>query len=277
MNFLRPLLVASTLVAAVAVTAAQVPTPVVPGIDVAGMDLSVRPQDDFFRYVNGKWADNTPIPADLSSYGTFAILRDRAQEAVRTIIETEGRAQAAPGTNSQKVGDLYKSFMDEARLEALGIAPLKDELSAIARISDGRELPAAFARAARLGVRLPFSVNVGADARNSEQYAVQVGQSGLGMPDRDYYLRNDEKFAATRKAYNTYIARLFALGNQPDPEAAAARIVSLETKLAELQWDRARNRDRNATYNKTAVPALQTATPHFDWNAYFTWFLVVSV
>ena len=270
MKFLRLLFVTSTLVTAVAVTAAQVPTPVVPGIDVGGMDLSVRPQDDFFRYVNGRWADNTPIPADLSSYGTFAILRDRAQEAVRTIIETEGRAQAAPGTNRQKVGDLYKSFMDEARLESLGITPLKDELSAIARISDSRELPAAFARAARLGVRLPFSVSVGADARNSEQYAVQVGQSGLGMPDRDYYLRNDEKFAATRKAYNTYIARLFALGNQPEPEAAAARIVSLETKLAELQWDRARNRDRNATYNRTAVPALQTATPHFDWQAYLT-------
>ena len=159
--------------------------------------------------------------------------------------------------------------MDEARLESLGVTPLKDELSAIARISDRKELPAAFARAARLGVRLPFSVNVGVDQRNSERSAVQVGQSGLGMPDRDYYLRNDERFAATRKAYNTYIARLFALGNQPEPEAAAARIVSLETKLAELQWDRARNRNRNATYNKTAVPALQASTPNFDWKAYW--------
>jgi putative endopeptidase len=269
MKRVRPLIVASTVILALAVTAAQ-ERPVVPGIDVAGMDLTVRPQDDFFRYVNGRWADNTPIPADMSSYGTFAILRDRSQEAVRAIIETEGRSQAAAGTNSQKVGDLYKSYMDEARLEALGITPLKEELNAIARISDTRELPAAFARAARLGVRLPFSVGVGADQRNSEQYAVQVGQSGLGMPDRDYYLRNDERFGATRKAYSTYIARMFALGNQPEPEAAAARIVSLETKLAELQWDRARNRDRNATYNKTAVTALQAATPHFDWQAYLT-------
>ncbi len=264
------LLIFSTWIVAFGVTAAQVPTPIVPGIDVAGMDLSVRPQDDFFRYVNGRWADGTPIPADLSSYGTFAILRERSQEAVRAIIESEARAKAAAGTNSQKVGDLYQSFMDEARLEALGITPLEDELSAIAGISNSRELPAAFARAARLGVRLPFSVNVGADQRNSEQYAVQVSQSGLGMPDRDYYLRNDEKFTATRKAYNTYIARLFALGNQPEPEAAAARIVSLESKLAELQWDRARNRDRNVTYNRTAVPALQAATPNFDWQAYFT-------
>lgn len=264
----RFVLVVSTLVTAVAVTAAQVPAPVVPGIDVGGMDLSVRPQDDFFRYVNGRWADNTPIPADQSSHGTFAILRERAQESVRAIIEGEARAKAAAGTTSQKVGDLYQSYMDEARIEALGITPLKDELSAIARITSSSELPAAFARAARLGVRLPFSVNVGADQRNSDQYAVQVSQSGLGMPDRDYYLRNDERFAATRKAYNTYIARLFALGNQPEPEAAAARIVSLESKLAELQWDRARNRDRNATYNKTAVPSLQGATPHFDWTAY---------
>jgi putative endopeptidase len=269
MNRARPLIVASTVMLALAVTVAQ-ERPVVPGIDVAGMDLTVRPQDDFFRYVNGRWADNTPIPSDMSSYGTFAILRERSQEAVRTIIETEGRSQAAAGTNSQKVGDLYKSYMDEARLEALGITPLKAELDAIARISNSSELPAAFARAARLGVRLPFSVGVGADQRNSEQYAVQVGQSGLGMPDRDYYLRNDERFAATRKAYNTYISRLFALGNQPEPEAAAARIVSLETKLAELQWDRARNRDRNATYNKTAVASLQSSTPHFDWQAYLT-------
>jgi len=113
-------------------------------------------------------------------------------------------------------------------------------------------------------------VNVGVDQRNSEQYVVQISQSGLGMPDRDYYLRNDEKFAATRKAYATYISRLFALGNQPDPEGAAARISALETTIAKLQWDRARNRDRNATYNKMAVTSLQASTPSFDWQAYLS-------
>ena len=257
------------LVLAAAVTGAQERTLQVPGIDGAGMDLSARPQDDFFRYVNGRWADNTPIPADQSGYGSFAILRERSQEAVRAIIEAEGRAQAAPGSNSQKVGDLYKSFMDEARIESLGITPLNDELARISRIGDARDLPAAFAHAAQIGVRLPFTVTVGADQRNSDQYAVQISQSGLGMPDRDYYLRNDGRFAETRKAYTTYIARLFALGNQPDPEGAAARIVALETKLAEKQWDRARNRDRDATYNKVGVTSLQTSTPHFDWQAYF--------
>jgi predicted metalloendopeptidase len=261
-------LVLASLFAAVSITAAQDRVPNVPGIDTAGMDLSVRPQDDFFRYVNGKWVDNTAIPGDSASYGTFAILRDRAQENVRAIVEEEGRKQGAPGSNSQKVGDLYKAFMDEAKIESLGVTPLSAELAKIAAIKDAKDLPAAFAHASRVGVRLPFSVTVGADQRNSEQYAVQIGQAGLGMPDRDYYLRNDGKFPDTRKAYTSYIARLFALANQPDPEGAAARIVSVETELAKAQWDRARNRDRNATYNKMGVGALQTSTPHFDWQAY---------
>jgi predicted metalloendopeptidase len=268
MRPLRNFLVLATLFLALSVTNAQDRAPRVPGIDVSGMDLSVRPQDDFFRYVNGKWADDTPIPGDQTGYGTFAILRDRAQEAVRGIIEEEGRRQAAPGSTSQKVGDLYKSFMDEAKIESLGVTPLNGELARIAAIKDSKELPAAFARAARIGVRLPFSVNVGADQRNSDQNAVQISQGGLGMPDRDYYLRTDGKFPDTRKAYTTYISRLFALANQPDPEGAAARIVSIETELAKAQWDRARNRDRNATYNKMGVSALQSSTPNFDWQAY---------
>ena len=264
----RRLVLAIVFIASVAAVTGQDRVPQVPGIDVSGMDLSVRPQDDFFRYVNGKWADNVPIPADQSGYGTFAILRERAQERVRTIIEEEGRKQSIPGSTSQKVGDLYKSYMDDARIEALGITPLSGELAAIDRIKDARDLPAALAHAARIGVRLPFSVNVGADQRNSEQTIVQVGQSGLGMPDADYYKRTDGKFPETRKAYTTYIARLFALANQPDPEGAAGRILSLETRIAAKQWDRARNRDRNATYNKMDVKSLQASTPHFDWQAY---------
>src|SRR5580765_3191693 len=276
MKLARRFVVASSLILTVVVAGAQEraarpaapPGPKVPGIDAAGMDLSVRPQDDFFRYVNGKWVDSTPIPADQSTYGAFNILRDRAQEAVRGIIESESQRQAAPGSNSQKVGDLYKSYMDEARIESLGITPLNGELARIGQIKDSRDLPGAFAHAGRVGVRLPFAVTVGADQRNSDANVVQIGQSGLGMPNRDYYLRNDGKFPDTRKAYRTYIARMFALADQPDPEGAAGRIVALETRLAELQWDNARNRDRNATYNKMGVSTLQGSTPHFDWQAY---------
>jgi putative endopeptidase len=267
----RPLLLVSLVVAAVAIPSAQDRTASrIPGIDVSGMDVSVRPQDDFFRYVNGKWVDNTPIPADLASYGTFATLRDRTQEAVRAIVEGEAGASGAPGSNGQKVGAFYKSFMDERHVESLGIQPLAEEIAAIDRIASIHDLPAAFARAARNGARMPFSISVAPDQRNSEVYAVQISQAGLGMPDRDYYLRNDEKFAAIRKEYTKYIARVLALANRPDPEGAAARILALETTIAEKQWDRARSRDRNATYNKMSVAALQTSTPHFDWQAYLS-------
>ena len=209
------------IVAVISISAQNGAPPASPGIDTAGMDRSVRPQDDFFRFVDGAWADKTPIPADRSNYGTIAILRERAQEAVRGIIEAEATTQAAPGSIGQKVGGFYKSFADDARIESLGIQPLAGELAAINNIMSVREFPAAFARAARLGARLPVSVTVGQDPQDSGVYAVLISQAGLGMPDRDYYLRADEKFVAIRKAYSHYIARLLTLANQKDPGGAA--------------------------------------------------------
>jgi predicted metalloendopeptidase len=244
--------------------------PRVPGIDTTGMDRSVRPQDDFFRYVNGAWVDKTTIPADRSNYGSFAILTERAQEAVRGILEAEAIEQAAPGTLSQKIGSLYKSFMDEARIESRGIEPLKGEFAAIDAIAAARDVPAVFARLSRIAVRLPFVVAVFQDPQRSDVYAVQTNQAGLGMPDRDYYLRPDDRFVAIRKAYVDYIAKLFTLAGQKDPAGAAGRILALETTLAQKQWDRARNRDRNATYNKMTLEALQASMPNFEWRAFLT-------
>jgi predicted metalloendopeptidase len=232
------------------------------------MDRSVRPQDDFFRFVNGAWVDKTPIPPDRSNYGTFGVLSERAQEAVRGILEAEAIRPGAAAIE-QKVGAFYRSFVDDARIESLGIAPLAAELDAIKNITSVRDFPAAFARAARLGVRLPISVNVGQDPRRSDVYAVLISQSGLGMPDRDYYLRSDEKFVAIRKAYADYMTRLFTLAHHPDPGGAAVRVLAFETAVAGAQWDRARNRDRDATYNKMSLAALQSSTPNFDWRAYF--------
>ena len=267
----NPLLVVA-LFLSVAVTTAQDRTPPrVPGIDVSGMDVSVRPQDDFFRYVNGKWADDTPIPGDLVQLRHVRDAPRARQEAIRE--HHRGRSPIAGGARLEQpegrrpLQELHGR--GEARV-AWASRRSTSELAQIAAIKDRSELPAAFARAARVGVRLPFAVSVGTDQRNSDAYAVQIAQSGLGMPDRDYYLRNDGKFAATRKAYSTYISRLFALGNQPDPEGAAARIISLETKSRQLQWDRARNRDRNATYNKMGVASLQASMPNFDWQAYLS-------
>src|SRR3954468_19976276 len=160
---------ASLAAATLVTTSAQNRTPPrIPGIDTAGMDLSVRPQDDFFRYVNGTWVDKTPVPGDLSAYGTFAILRDRAQEEVRGILEAEAIKPAAPGSIGQKVGGFYKSFIDEARIESLGVQPLAGELAAIERITAIGDWPAAFARAARAGVRLPLAVGVQQDPRRSD-------------------------------------------------------------------------------------------------------------
>jgi len=267
----RSLTLALLLTAAVISMSAQNGAPPrIPGIDTAGMDRSVRPQDDFFRFVNGAWVDKTPIPDDRPSYGTLGILRERSQELVRGILEAEAVTPAAPGSIGQKVGGFYKSFSDEARIEALGIQPLAAELAAIGNIASVRDFPAAFARAARLGVRVPLSVTVGQDPQHSDVYAVLVSQSGLGMPDRDYYLRPDERFVAIRTAYTAYIAQLFTLANLKNPSGAAERILAFETTIAQQQWDRARNRDRNATYNKMTLAALQTAMPEFDWRSYFS-------
>jgi putative endopeptidase len=263
----------AAVLAAIAVVSlsAQTPAPPprVPGLDTAGMDRSVRPQDDFFRFVNGTWADKTPIPADRASYGTLAILTDRAQEALRGILEAEAIKPQAAASIGQKLGGFYRSFNDEARIEAAGIRPLEGELAAIDAITGERDFPRAFARAARLGVRLPISVGVGQDPRKSDTYAVLVSQSGLGMPDRDYYLRTDEKFVAIRAAYSSYVTTLLTLAGHKDPPGAAARILAFETSLAVQQWDRVRNRDRTATYNKVTVEVLQSSTPSFDWRAYF--------
>jgi len=258
-------------IAALAITslsAQNASPPRVPGLDTTGMDRSVRPQDDFFRFMNGAWVDKTPIPPDRSNYGSFSILTERAQEAVRGIIEAEAITPHAPGSIGQKVGGFFKSFMDEARIETLEIRPLEGEVAAIDAVGSARDLPAAFARASRIGVRLPFQVAVAQDPQHSDVYAVQISQAGLGMPDRDYYLRADEKFVAIRKAYVDYITKLFTLAGRKDPAGAAARIVALETTLAQKQWDRARSRDRNATYNKMTLDALQRSTPGFEWRAY---------
>jgi len=242
------------------------------GIDVSGMDRSIRPQDDFFRFVNGAWSDKTEIPADMSSYGSFAALREKSEEALKKIVE-EAAAQknASGGSNAQKVGDLYSSFMDTSSIDAMGIKPLKGELSRIADLHDTTALPAVFARLSKIGVRtLPFAIGVSQDQKKSDIYAVIVSQGQLGMPDRDYYLRKDDKFAAIRKSYADYIRQLFTLASEPDPEGAARRILNLETKLAEKQWDRARNRDRDATYNKMTVAQLSSLAPDVNWSGYLT-------
>ena len=238
------------------------------GIDTTNFDRSVRPQDDFFRYVNGGWIARTEIPADASSWGAFNELRENSRSALHTILEEASHTSAPAGSEARKVGDLYASYMDSARVESLGITPLQGDLKAISALTSTAQLPATFAHFARVRVQGPFSVGVGADQKSSRENIVSISQGGLGLPDRDYYLLKDPKMAETRDAYRAYIAKLFTLANQPDAAGAADRILALETAIANKHWDRARNRDRNATYNKMTVAQLAAMSPSYDWRTY---------
>jgi putative endopeptidase len=238
------------------------------GIDTANFDHSVRPQDDFYRYVNGGWLKSAQIPADASSWGAFQELRENSRNALHELFESASTAKAKAGTPERKVGDLYASYMDTARVERLGIAPLAPELRSISSLRVESQLPAVLAHFARLGVNGPAAVFVGADAKHSNDNIVQVTQSGLGLPDRDYYLKQDAKMVSARAAYVAYITQLMTLAKQSDPEGAANRILALETAIATPQWERARNRDRNATYNRMTVGELTALTPSYNWTRY---------
>ena len=240
------------------------------GIDTTNFDRSVRPQDDFFRFVNGGWLKRTEIPQDAASWGAFNELREGSRTALHTILDSALATNPKPGSELRKVRDLYRSFMDSARVEALGATPLQPELKVIAAVKSAKQLPAAFAHFAKIGVQVPVSVSVGADQKASSTNIVSVSQSGLGLPDRDYYLKNDAKTVAVRDAYRKYIADVFTAAKQPDPAGAADRILALETKIAEKHWDRARNRDRNATYNKMNVAHLKAMAPNYSFASYLS-------
>jgi predicted metalloendopeptidase len=252
-------------------TSARVPaarTPVL-GIDTAGFDRSVRPQDDFFRYVHGGWLKTAQIPADRSSLGSFDALAEQSSAAMRQIVEQAAAARnKQAGSDLQKVGDLYLSYMDTAAIEAAGIRPIQGELARVAALGDRRQLPELFAALQRTGVQTPFSFNVRQDPRQATRYIASVGQGGLGLPDRDYYLKQEADFQQTRAAYETYVATLFRLAGQTDPAGAARNVIALETRLAGRHWDRARSRDREATYNLRTAAELDRLTPGFSWTRY---------
>jgi len=238
------------------------------GIARENFDPGVRPQDDFYQYVDGLWLERTTIPADRSELGSFSVLAVQAEGHLRAIIDSVAALHAQAGTDDQKVGDLYRSFMDTATIEALGATPLAPELARIRALRAHAGLPALFAALRPYGVQEPFGFAVSQDQKQSDRNIVLLSQSGLGMPDRDYYLRGDAKFAAVRTAYVAYIQRLLDLVGEPDAAAQARRVMALETSLAEAQWDRARNRDRDATYNPMSVADLDAHTPDFSFRTF---------
>ena len=250
----------------VAASCGQQAPPLTSGIELANMDTSVRPQDDFFRYVNGTWLENTEIPADRTSTGVFMDLRDKAREDVKAIIEdVSSTNDLEPGSDEQKVADLYNSFMDTERLNELGISSLDAELALIDAIADKDQLSAYFARSGIIGAGGPFNIYIWVDAKDSERYVTYIWQSGLGLPDRDYYFNEDERSVELREAYVVHIEKMFELAGFDDPAGSAQRMMALETELAEYHWTTVENRDSEARYNLFAFDELGTLGDGVNW------------
>ena len=253
--------------AATAATAA-VPSGPISGIDTQYIDSSVRPQDDFFAHLNGKWLKETEIPSDKASWGTFMKLRDDTTPQLRAIIEGAQKSRIGDGTETRKIGDLYTSFMDDARRESLGYKPLTGELSRIRALKDKKGIPALAAHLAKIGVSSPYAIYVGQDMRESTRYATYLSQSGLGMPDRDYYLKlDDAKLAEVRAKYQQHVEKILLLAGEKNAAAQARAIVDFETELAKVQWTKVENRDPVKRYNKMSVAELNKLAPGYDWKA----------
>jgi predicted metalloendopeptidase len=239
------------------------------GIDTLLVDKTVRPQDDFYRHVNGKWLDTTAIPPDKAVWGSFNKLDEDAQVALREIIEASSKNPSQPGSEARKIGDLYASFMDEARLESLGLKPLQPELAAIDAILDMKGIAATIGRLARLGVGAPYSSSIHADHKDSTKYVVYLSQSGLGLPDRDYYLKSeDAKLKDMLAKYEAHVTRVLSLAGDANAEGDARSIVGLETALAKVQWTKVENRDPQRTYNKLTLEQLGALAPDNDWKSF---------
>jgi len=240
------------------------------GLDLDAMDTSVKPGDDLFRYMNGTWLKETEIPADKSNYGGAMILVDGAVADVRAIIEESANGDFAKGTDEQKVGDLYKSYLNMERRNALGVAPLMPELDRIDAISSRQELAHYFGDAQVRGYGTPMNLSQFADMKNPQHYALYVFQGGLGLPDREYYFTDDERAEEIRVAYAEHVEKMFGLAGLDDGAAAAATVMALETRIAEQHMLKESARDWAANYNKVPVAKLGELMPNFDWTAFLS-------
>jgi len=230
-----------------------------------GMKPNIRPQDDLFGHVNGQWLDTAEIPSDRSSWGPFVMLADTAEQRVREIIE-DAAAGGSDDPSMKKIGDLYASFMDDARAEELGVAPIEPGLAAVDEISDLGELARFIGELERAGGSGLFGSYVDSDDRDSDRYLVNIVQGGLGLPDESYY--RDEKFADIRASYLAHLARMFALAARPEPDLAAQQVLAVETLLAKGHWKRSETRDVIKTYNLRTLAQLRELAASFDWSAW---------
>jgi putative endopeptidase len=238
------------------------------GIDLKAMDPSVRPGDDFYRYVNGNWLKAEKIPADRASWGSFAQLAEKSQKDVQDLIETAAKAHAPAGSIAQKIGDYYATFLDTDTIEKQGLTPAKRGLDAIAKSKTHADVAALIATP---GMPLdgPISWGITLDEKNPDRYIVGISQSGLSLPGREYYLKTDPEFVQIRAKFKAHVAKMLSIAGHKDAEREAGEVLALETEIAKRSWELEKRRDRDATYNLRTVAALETEIPDYPWAAAF--------
>src|SRR5690554_333067 len=248
-------------------TNTQAETELRSGLMLEDFDTSVRPQDDLFMFVNGTWYENTEIPSDRARYGAFDLLAQENERRLRSIIEDAAQKDAPVGSNEQKIGDFYASFMNEDRIEALGLSPIQPMLDRIAAIDSHQQLTTTMAEMRRDGLGGPFGFYISTDAKNPEIYALHMSQSGLGLPDRDYYFRDGEQFENIRTKYVEYLTAMFTEMGHATPAAAAQSVYDLEYTLAGHHWTRLEIRDAEARYNKMTIDEVRALMGDIDYDA----------
>ncbi|HYI12050.1 MAG TPA: M13-type metalloendopeptidase [Thermoanaerobaculia bacterium] len=238
------------------------------GIDLDGMDRSVKPGDDFFKFVNGKWAATTTIPADKTSFGAFVMLRDLSEARVRAILDRwAANGKLKPGSDEAKVAAVYRTYLDEAAAEKLDRKPIQPHLDAARKAETHEDVARLMARAPATFGRSFFNAGVSDDQKNPEKYTLYMSQGGIGLQDREFYLRDN--FKPQKERYQQYVADILRLAGWAEPEKHAAAVVELETKIADAHWTRSESRNRDKTYNPMTVAELGKDAPGFPWALYF--------
>jgi predicted metalloendopeptidase len=270
---------ANAATAAVAAPAPAVaPAPAKSGIDMQYVDDSVRAGDDFYRHVNGKWLATVEIPADKSKYGTGAIVFDSIQEKLHALVDEAAAGKAAASADTKKIGDLYASFMDEAALDALDVKPLADKFAHADAMKDAKDVSVQIAALNRenatitgygLSANAPIVVFIHQDNKDATKYVADLQQSGLGLPNRDYYLKDDDaKLKGMRAEYRKHVEAMLGMAGDKQAAKSADAVLKIETALAKAQWDNVELRNPVKAYNKVEVARLGELAPGIDWNAY---------
>jgi endothelin-converting enzyme/putative endopeptidase len=266
------------LAASVALASLLLPSPAASapaaqkGIEVGDLDRSADPCVDFFQYANGRWRADNPIPASMPRWSRRWAAGEQAKDQLKNILDEVSQKKDQPkGSVEQLIGDHYAACMDEARIDGMGIEPIRPLLKQIAAMKSASDLQGMIGRFHAIGISVPFELSGASDNHNPGQVIADIAAGGLGLPDRDYYLKTEDRFKETREKYAAHVTRMFVLAGDPEPraKAAAATVLAMETKLAEASLDNVSLRDPQATDHKTAFAALQKMAPAFDWSGYF--------